>query len=176
MGLFEFIKDIVAEDENSNPSNTMKQHMQAVENIDGNMVSLSPQGALLLACTFIMKAGSNDSSRKREIHRVYSVDRKNGLSLDLKEAMAVSRIDFNSQKDAFNYWINIIAQTLRTEDERLTLITNMLDIALVDGEIDDEELARIGIFAETLEIDEDILEQIYLIMQIKNNQLSAKQE
>lgn len=184
MGLFDIVKEVAAEvamdtarDMMNKPkqNNTVKQHAQAVDNIDGTMVSLSPQGALLLACTIMMGAGIEDGSRGREEHRVYSVDKKNGFSLDLKEALAVTRIDFDSIEQAFEYWTNIIAHTVRTEGERLTVITNMIDIAMVDGEIDDEEWARIGIFADELDIDNDVLQQIFAIMQIKNTQLSAKQ-
>ena len=175
MGFFDFIKEIVIEDEDLKKDSVMQKHLDAVENIDGTMVSLSTQGALLLACIFIMKAGSNESSRKREIHRVYSVDRKNGLSLDLKEAMAITRINFKSIDDAYEYWINVISQTLTTERERLALLANMIDIAMVDGKIDDEELMRIRLFAEVLDVDDDSLEQISTVLAIKNAQLSAKQ-
>jgi len=184
MGLFDFVKEVATEVamdtvrdvvSQSKRTNTVTQHKQAIENIDGTMVSLSPQGALLLACTIMMGAGIEEGSRTREEHRVYSVDRKNGFSIDLKEAIAVTRINFNSIEEAFEYWTNLIKYTLVSEDEQLTVITNMIDIAMVDGDIDDEEWARIGIFTEELEIDNNILKQIFAVIQIKNSQLSAKQ-
>jgi uncharacterized tellurite resistance protein B-like protein len=184
MGLFDFVKEIATEvamdtarDIMNKPkqNSNVQKHKDAVQNIDGRMVSLSPQGALLLASSLIMSAGINESSRLREEYRVYSIDRKNGFSIDLKEALAITRIDFSSVEELFDYCVNLIAQTLRTKDERLTLIANILDIAMVDGEIDEEEWARIGLFMEALDVDEDIVKTIYAVLEIKNKQLSAKQ-
>lgn len=174
MGLFNVFVEAAKQAAVDTAKEMVNNQKQGVSAIDGRTVNLSSQGALLLSGLLMAKAGTNEKSRAREMQRLLSIDRKNGNTSDFKEVIAVSNIKFNSIDESFDYWFKLIGETLKTELEKLTVMTNLVDIALVDGELDDEEQVRLFIFAEVLDISEDHMENIITIIAAKNNHLSGK--
>ena len=136
-------------------------------------VTLTKDEAKLLA-GFIIVLGDADLIDEDDINASISIREE-----ELKRFIINQDEDFDIEDysdDIQSYLIDKDIETLAQmvsealdDNEKLTLITNMIDISFIDGEVDEDEEKIINTFAEVFAIDKDLLYQIINVLMIKNN-------
>jgi uncharacterized tellurite resistance protein B-like protein len=124
----------------------------------------TPEKALILACfTMIYFADGSDIDE----NKIVLLDNisKSGKSLDKCPDLK------NAEKFADKHTLEECATAVSEEllqDEREAVFVNLVDFALADGDINEDEKTLLELYATVLDIDEDIIDATLTIMFIKN--------
>ena len=133
--------------------------MGLFDKLKGREITLSKQGAFLLsALTMIAIDGDIDDDEVAILRRM---DRGNKDSKDWDEALKIWKSKNVSES------IDIVAKTIG-ENEKNTVITNLIDIAMADGILEGDEKVLLERYVEILNIDISYVEKVVDIISIKN--------
>ena len=125
----------------------------------GGDIKLSPQGAFLLsAMTMIGIDGDIDDD---EVAILQRMDRQNKSAKDWNDAFKIW------QKKSITDCIEIVTKSIG-ENEKNTVITNLIDIAMADGILDGDEKILLEKYVEALNIDTNYIETAVDVISIKN--------
>lgn len=139
--------------------------MGIFDRIDG--IRLTMDGAILLSVITVALADSEDKNTEDELAGVLYLDSKINFmpfgtaSEDFDTALETWRN--NSTIDIINIVNNIL-----NDDQKLTAIVNMIDFAMADGELGDEERLVLNAFSEVFNIDDNFIKVAFNIISIKN--------
>lgn len=139
--------------------------MGIFDRIDG--IRLTMDGAILLSVITVALADSEDKNTEDELAGVLYLDSKINFmpfgtaSEDFDTALETWRN--NSTIDIINIVNNIL-----NDDQKLTAMVNMIDFAMADGELGDEERLVLNAFSEVFNIDDNFIKVAFNIISIKN--------
>ena len=135
--------------------------MGIFSNLNGGDISLTPQGALLLAAISITAIdGDIDED---EIAIIRRLDR-NGTSSDWDSAVKAWKT--KSVEDC----VAIVSKAMNKE-QQLTAMSNLLDIAMADGVLGRNEELLLEAYSEVFDIAESEIQNIIHVISIKNRSI-----
>ncbi len=125
----------------------------------GGEIKLSSQGALLLsALTMIGIDGDIDDD---EVAIIQRMDRGNRTSDDWDSAIKAWR------KKSISECVDIVTNTL-DKQQQITVMANLVDIAMADGILDGDEKILLEQYIEKFDVDTAVVESIVEVVSIKN--------
>ena len=141
--------------------------MGVFDTIDSDEIELTMDGAILLSVMTVALADLKDKDLTSELMGVMFLDAK------------INYVEFgNTSEDydnAFKVWTEYsfdgclhIVNNILSDEQKLTAMVNMIDFAMADEELGNEEKIVLNAFSETLNIDDDFIEIAFKIIAIKN--------
>jgi len=122
----------------------------------------TPEKALMLACyTMLFVDETPDDNKITLLENINKSGKELDKSPDYKNAVKFfDKHDFKDCAIAISEELN--------QDECNSVFVNLVDFALADGDISDEEEALLNLYANALDIDEDLINGTLAVMSIKN--------
>jgi len=141
--------------------------MGVFDTIDSDEIELTMDGAILLSVMTVALADLKDKDLTSELMGVMFLDAK------------INYVEFgNTSEDydnAFKVWTEYsfdgclhIVNNILSDEQKLTAMVNMIDFAMADEELGNEEKIVLNAFSETFNIDDDFIEIAFKIIAIKN--------
>ncbi len=141
--------------------------MGVFDTIDSDEIELTMDGAILLSAITVALADMEDKNIEDEMVGILMLDSKMNLqpfgtpSEDYDVALEIWKN--NSTSECVN-----IANNILSDDQKLTAMVNMIDFAMADGELGNEEKLVLNAFSEAFNIDDNFIEVAFNIISIKN--------
>jgi len=126
------------------------------------MDTLTAKSALLLS-TITMAAIDGELDR----NEIAIINRLDGFSLSDEWDLAIVVWEANSIDEC----IALIAQTLNEKQQRVAM-ANMVDIALADGYLDENENMLLRAYANEFDVTDSDIEKIVDVISLKNDKLA----
>jgi len=126
------------------------------------MDTLTAKSALLLS-TITMAAIDGELDR----NEIAIINRLDGFSLSDEWDLAIAVWEANSIDEC----IALIAQTLNEKQQRVAM-ANMVDIALADGYLDENENMLLRAYANEFDVTDSDIEKIVDVISLKNDKLA----
>ena len=121
--------------------------------------NITPKAALLLS-TITMAAIDGELDR----NEIAIINRLDGASLSTEWDLAISVWDITPVDEC----VSLIAKTLDSKQQRVAM-ANMMDIAMADGALDEDENMLLRAYAGEFQVDDREIEKIVDVITIKND-------
>lgn len=122
-------------------------------------IMLTPKAALLLS-TITMAAIDGQLNR----NEIAIINRLDGASLSNEWDLAIAVWDAKQVDEC----ITLVANTLNVKQQRVAM-ANMVDIAMADGFLDEDENMLLRAYAAEFNVDDSDIERIVDVISIKND-------
>ena len=141
--------------------------MGVFDTIDSDEIELTTDGAILLSVMTVALADLEDKDLTSELMGVMFLDAK------------INYVEFGDTSedydDAFKVWTENsldvclqIVNNILNDEQKLTVMVNMIDFAMADGELGNEEKLVLNAFSEAFNIDDNFIQAAFEIIAIKN--------
>ena len=124
----------------------------------------TPQKALILACYTMVYFTDDGNIDENKVVLLNNIS-KSGKSLD--KCPDLKNAEKFVDKHTLEECVTAVSEEL-TEDEQETVFVNLVDFALADGDINEDEKTLLEFYAIELDINEAIIDATLTIMFIKN--------